>query len=199
MFDGPLRDGLPKGVELYASCDVPDLSRYGLNIFANGNGYSSEIFWKANLSAGTFVYVSKEADKFEEFFGFAPTGTSKQMNINGDDAIELVIDGAVIDTFGDVSMDGTGEGWEYKNGWASRLSGTGQDGPSFQLASWSLGKRELEGAATNADATNPMPVKQYSALQPAPPPPSPSPPPPSPPPSPPSPSPPPPSPPPLPL
>lgn len=43
--------------------------------------------------------------------------------INGDDAIELFSDGEVIDTFGDINIDGTGEPWEYKDGYAVRIGG----------------------------------------------------------------------------
>jgi hypothetical protein len=43
--------------------------------------------------------------------------------INGDDAIELFSDGEVIDTFGDINVDGTGEPWEYKDGYAVRIGG----------------------------------------------------------------------------
>ena len=84
VFDGPLPGGLPKGVELYASCDVPDLSVYGLT---SGGGTGRKDFTfdlPAGLSAGTFVYVSKETKKFAAFFGFAPTATaSSAMDING--------------------------------------------------------------------------------------------------------------------
>ena len=40
---------------------------------------------------------------------------------NGDDAIELYKNGIVIETFGDVNIDGTGELWEYKDSWAYKM------------------------------------------------------------------------------
>ena len=39
----------------------------------------------------------------------------------------------VIDTFGDINVDGTGEGWEYTDGWAYR---TGNTSTSFTLSDW---------------------------------------------------------------
>ena len=52
--------------------------------------------------------------------------TSSKLSQNGDDAIELFeSDGttfSVIDTFGDASVDGSGEVWEYANSWAYRTT-----------------------------------------------------------------------------
>ena len=55
------------------------------------------------------------------YFGFAPDYTDGAANINGDDAIELFKNAAVIDVFGDINVDGTGQPWEYKDGWAYRV------------------------------------------------------------------------------
>ncbi|MGJ8734870.1 MAG: Ig-like domain-containing protein, partial [Cellulophaga sp.] len=45
------------------------------------------------------------------------------MNQNGDDAIELFEGNDVIETYGDVNVDGTGESWEYAGSWAYKLNG----------------------------------------------------------------------------
>ena len=45
---------------------------------------------------------------------------------------------AVIDTFGDINVDGNGEAWEYLDGWASRVNETGPDGSTFVIANWSF-------------------------------------------------------------
>ena len=42
---------------------------------------------------------------------------------NGDDAIELFELGVVIETFGEIDMDGTGQAWEYTDSWAYQASG----------------------------------------------------------------------------
>ena len=170
VFDGPLPGGTPKGIELSATCAIPDLSRYGLGSANNGGGSAGVEynFGAGSLSAGAFVYVSSEAEHFEKFFGFAPSATSGAANVNGDDAIELFLDGAVVDTFGEISADGTNRPWEYLDGWAYRSSGTGPDGATFRRASWTFGGiNALDTAATNAAAASPMPIGQYS--QPSPP------------------------------
>ena len=164
VFDGPLPGGTPKGIELSATCAIPDLSRYGLGSANNGGGSAGVEynFGAGSLSAGAFVYVSSEAEHFEKFFGFAPSATSGAANVNGDDAIELFLDGAVVDTFGEISTDGTNSPWEYLDGWAYRNSGTGPDGATFQRASWTFLTNALDGAATNAAAVTPMPIGQYA-------------------------------------
>ena len=98
MFDGPLPGGLPKGVELSATCAIPDLRRYGLGSANNGGGTDGveSNLGAGSLRAGDFMYISSEADKFKKFFGFAPSATSDAIAVNGDDAIELFLDGVVV-------------------------------------------------------------------------------------------------------
>lgn len=165
VFDGPLPGGLPKGIELSATCDIPDLTRYGLGVANNGGGTDSMEYnlGAGSLSAGAFMYVSSEADRFEEFFGFAPSATSGKVAVNGDDAIELFLDDTVVDTFGEIDTDGTNRPWVYSDGWAYRVSGTGPDGATFQRASWAFsGANALDNAATNAFSLTPMPIGQYA-------------------------------------
>ena len=93
---------------------------------------------------------------------------STAINVNGDDAIELFRNGVVIDVFGTINVDGTGQPWEYTNGWAYRKLGTGADGSTFDLSSWSFsGVNALTGTTiTNATASNPFPTGLYVATEP---------------------------------
>ncbi|UPS92266.1 MULTISPECIES: lamin tail domain-containing protein [unclassified Bizionia] len=165
VFDGPLGGGTPKGVEIYVLQNVADLSLYGLGSANNGGGTDGQEFTfpAVSASAGDFIYVASEAVEFANFFGFAPDYTaSGPMGINGDDAVELFENGVVIDTFGDINVDGTGEAWEYTDGWAYRVSDTGPDG-GFVIANWSFsGIDALDGETTNAAAVTPVPVGSYS-------------------------------------
>jgi len=84
--------------------------------------------------------------------------------INGDDAIELFHNGLVVDVFGDINVDGTGEAWEYRDGWASRVDGTGPDGNLFELSNWVFsGPNALDGETENAGAGSPFPIGVYAA------------------------------------
>jgi|GEM_PF-4029262 len=166
IIDGPLTGGTPKAIELLALKDIPDLSIYGIGSANNGGGSNGQEFTlSGSASAGDYLYIaaeSTEATDFQSFFGFAPTYKSGAASINGDDAIELFMNGAVVDVFGDINVDGTGQPWEYEDGWAYRKANTGPDGSTFQLSNWLFsGVDALDGATTNATATTPVPVGNF--------------------------------------
>ena len=167
VFDGTLSGGTPKGVEVYVMDDIADLSMYGIGSANNGGGSDGEeyTFPAESATAGSFLYVTGNETEFMAFFGFAPTHIVDgfALSINGDDAVELFHNGVVEDVFGDINTDGTGEPWEYQDGWAYRVSNTGPDGSTFDLANWTFsGVNGLEGGTDNASATTPMPLGSYT-------------------------------------
>ena len=93
VYDGPLPGGLPKGVELYVTADIADLSIYGLGGANNGGGSDGQEFTFPAESAamGDTIYVATESTQFSAFFGFAPTYTSASaMSANSEDEIFLL-------------------------------------------------------------------------------------------------------------
>jgi len=167
VVDGPLIGGVPKAVELYVLNDVTDLSSYGVSSANNGAGPTGApefTFPAVGVSAGTFLYVASEATGFSDFFGFAPDYTSSAASINGDDAIELFENGVVVDVFGDVNVDGTGQPWDHVDGWAYRVADTGPDGSTFVLANWTFsGIDAFDGESSNATAATPFPIGGYTS------------------------------------
>ena len=149
VYDAQLVAGAgPKGVELYVVSDIADLSLYGIGGANNGGGSDGEEFTfpAVGATAGSYIYVTNTDAGFLSFFGFAADYVSGAMSINGNDAIELFENGNVIDTFGDINLDGTGTPWDYFDGWAKRASGSGPDGVVFDIASWTFsGINTLEG------------------------------------------------------
>ena len=157
--------GSPKAIELYVLSDISDLSLFGIGSANNGGGTDGEEFTfdAVGATAGQFIYVTNNAEDFETFFGFTPDFVNSVANNNGDDAVELFENGNVIDTFGDINVDGTGEPWEYMDGWASRLGATGPDGVVFILESWSFsGINALDGETSNDTAVTPFPIGTYA-------------------------------------
>jgi len=120
IIDGPLSGGTPKGVQLCANNAIPDLSIYGLGSANNGGGSDGEEFTfpSVSLAAGSCIWVASEASNFEMYFGFASDYTSGAMGINGDDAVELFMNGVAIDVYGDINQDGSGQPWEYLDSYA---------------------------------------------------------------------------------
>ncbi|MFY0603960.1 MAG: T9SS type A sorting domain-containing protein [Flavobacteriaceae bacterium] len=170
VYDGPLSGGTPKGVELFVLTEIPtgDLSLYGISSVSNGGGSTAgnvEFPLPTNgapIPAGTFIYVSNETTNFATFFGISTDYNTGVVNINGDDSIELYESGQIIDVFGDVDNDGTGEAWEYLDGWAYRNSNTGPEGTTFTPGNWSYsGVDGLEGETLNSTAATPFPIGTY--------------------------------------
>jgi len=168
IVDGPLGGGLPKAVELYALEDIPDLSSYGLDVVFNGglsDGAPSIQFPADAVSAGEYIYVATEVDSFNFFFGFDPDYTFGNLNFNGDDVIELYCGNDVIDVYGEVGVDGTGQPWEYTDSWAYRNDNTGPDGSTFVLGNWTIpGIDTLDGETMNSTAELPVPIGTYVAF-----------------------------------
>ena len=176
VVDGPLPNGQPRAIELYAADDVADLSLYGVGVANNGNGSDGvEYVLSGSASAGDYLYVASGTQGFIDFFGFTPTFDTGADPFNGDDAVELFFDpnglvvgnppptASVVDVFGDIAIDGTGEAWEYFDGWAYRMDDTGPDGSTFEVSNWTYsGIDALDGETTNATAATPFPIGTYS-------------------------------------
>lgn len=171
VFDGPLTSA-PRGIELYAKQNISDLSIFSIGSATNGGGSDGEEFKlpMRTIDAGTFLYVSRDSAKFHDFFGFAPDmdlipATNDAVGfLNGDDAIELFCNGQVVDIYGEINHAGSGLNWNYENGWAYRLSGTGQNGATFVPANWNVDRSALEEATTNSTATRPVPLGTYDTF-----------------------------------
>jgi len=168
VFDGPLTGGTPKAVELYVINDIADLSIYGIGSANNGGGTDGEEFTfpAGTVSAGEYIYLGHEGSNtgsFATFFGIGPDFLTSAVNVNGDDAIELFMNGSVVDVFGDSGTDGTNQGWEYLDGWAYRMDATGPDGSAWTISNWTFsGINIIDGATTNGSSELPFPVRTYS-------------------------------------
>ena len=97
-------------------------------------------------------------------FGFSPTIISSGLsNLTGNDAVELYENSSVIDVFGDINLDGTGQPWEYLRGWAYRNDSTGPDGVNFIQSNWTFsGINAFDMELMNADADPPFPIESYT-------------------------------------
>jgi len=167
ILDGPLSNGSSKGAELFVTADIADLSMYGIGSANNGGGTDGEEFtFPADAyTAGTFIYVATDSAGFFEYMGFYPDFTDSAMGVNGDDAVELFMGGNVIDIYGDINTDGSGESWEYLDSWVYRKNGTGPDGTTFVESNWTLaGVDILDGCTTNATCASVFPAGTYSAM-----------------------------------
>jgi hypothetical protein len=162
VVDGPLAGGTPKTVELFAPHGIADLSEWGLGVANNGGGSPGvEFALSGKVAGGSYLYVASEAIRFAGFFGFPPDFTTTAMNINGNDAVGLYYQDAVVDRYGDPDLDATGQPWEYTDGWAYRHD-FALSNPLFLHADWKAsGVGALDGELVNAAAAVPVPLAAY--------------------------------------
>ena len=169
IFEGNNNLGA-RGLEIQARTDISDLSKYGIGTANNGGGTDGIEYNFPNVSikAGGFFVTDDSAD-FHSFFGFAAdfvdAGFGNAINFTGDDAVELYENNTVIDVFGRINTDGTGTIWEYTDGWAHRIDGTGPDGEVFDSTNWFYsGIDVFDDISWNDSSSNPYPLGSYKPL-----------------------------------
>ena len=167
VFDGPLIGGQPKAIELYVQDSIPDLSVYAVGSANNGGGTTAPAgeftFPAISVSAGTYIHITSDSADFVTYFGTSADYVGSVAFINGDDAVELIRDGVVIDVFGVDSVDGTGQSWEYLDGWAYRKDNRGANGGVFVDTNWVYsGINAVDGCTVNSSCGSILPIGTYS-------------------------------------
>ena len=153
-FDVPSAGSDGKALHLLVGNSyIPDLSIYGLGIVNNGGGTDGQEYTFPSLSveAGSHILVARNPDAMDEYMNassnFDYVIYSEAMTQNGDDAIELFYNQEVIETFGDINVDGTGESWEYVDSWAYKVNGE-----------WTYGELNCtDGSLTTCESSCPYP------------------------------------------
>ncbi len=90
--------------------------------------------------ADTWVIAFDSAD-FQTAYSFAPDQENDSVNGNGDDAYFLYYggdhaSGTLIDMYGKVDTDGSGEAWEYTDGHAVRKRSVSQPSTTWTSSEW---------------------------------------------------------------
>ena len=165
VIDGPLSGGTPKLIEVYVINDIADLSTYGIGCANNGGGTDGqELAFAGSATAGDFIYISTNAEDLTTYFGIEADYVNSVAGVNGDDALELFSEGVVIDTFGDINTDGSGETWDYSDGWAYRTDSTGPDGATFTDSNWTFsGANAVDGCSSNSSCSSVFPIGSYTS------------------------------------
>ncbi|MCG9971936.1 Ig-like domain-containing protein [Christiangramia crocea] len=129
LWDGSGTNG-GKAVHFKANKDIEDLSIYGVGITNNGGGTDGVeyVFPQMAVEEGDDILLAREPGTIAAYFGgciddFEHVLESDSMNQNGDDGVELFNGEAVVETYGDANVDGTGEFWEYSGSWAYKING----------------------------------------------------------------------------
>jgi|TARA_B110000967_G_scaffold73750_1_gene76252 hypothetical protein len=118
-----------KAIHLVATEAISDLSIFGIGVAVNGGGSDGQDFSLVQMSvaAGDDILLANKPDEmslyFDQCIGSFEHVIDISLSVNGDDAIELFEMGEVVETFGDINVDGSGEVWEYTDSWAYKVDG----------------------------------------------------------------------------
>ena len=130
IIDFSVPEGGANGRALHflATGEIADLSIYGFGIANGGGGSDGQeyTFEAIQVAAGDDILVLRNTTAMSNYLGdcyaaFEHIYTNTGVNGSGDDAIELFMNGSVVETFGDIQNDGTGEVWEYTDSWAYKV------------------------------------------------------------------------------
>ena len=155
-----------KAIQLTANQNISDLSVYGIGVANNGGGTDGQeyTFPSISVNAGEHVFLARDTAAMSAYFGSCYSifdhylVASSSISQNGDDAIELFFNGNVIETFGDINVDGTGEPWEYLDSWAWK------DTAASNVGNWVYGGVNCsDGSTSNATSNCPYPLCGVSA------------------------------------
>ena len=164
VFDGDLSGGTPKAVELYATQDISDLSLWSLSNYNNGGSSASNTTTLSGATtAGSYLYISSDSNttNFNTWFGFNPTFTGSSPGINGDDAVGSLLNGTLVDVFGSIGTDGTGQIGRTLMVGVYRNSDTGPS-TTFSITDWTVAEDAYDGFTSNSGATLSAPVGTFT-------------------------------------
>ena len=173
----------PQFIELYATKDIPDLSKIWIYNYRNGsNNYNfrTRLTTTSGESAkkGDYILLYYDANAFNPYFDSNVTTYDKRYeNVNliysglqdGDDVFEIRygISGStheLVDVIGNRGEDGTGKSWEYKSGWIKRKINK-YPKPKFDVSDWTVCKDCLGDVDKNENAETPYTIRSYSTTE----------------------------------
>ena len=147
-----------KAIHVTATDTISDLSIYGIGVANNGGGTDGQeyTFDAISVLPGEHIIVARSIPAMTSYFDTCFTEfnhvlqATSSISQNGDDAIELFFNGNVIETFGDVNIDGTGQCWEYTDSWAFKDAGD----TNCLGGNWSFGGVDCTDLSTTSYSSN---------------------------------------------
>jgi len=150
------------------------LSKYGIDVNSNGSTTASTkpdyYFESGSLTAGSFYHIGRRSGTggggFDDWFGVAADMYTNSNTFNGNDAIILSkitsTDTVIIDVAGAPLVNGSGQPWEYKDGWLYRKNGK-EAKTTFAINDWTACNGCADTYSKNSEMPNPFPYEGYSS------------------------------------
>ncbi|MCH1485033.1 MAG: hypothetical protein L7T60_02255, partial [Flavobacteriaceae bacterium] len=135
-FSTPAGGSSGKALHLVASADIADMTAYSVTMYNNGNGVGDEgntLTLSGSASEGDNILVYRDLAALDAYmdasniFQVLIDGSVDEVpNGNGDDTVALSFNGEVVDTYGEIGVDGD-DGWTgfsmYEDSWAYLVGG----------------------------------------------------------------------------
>src|SRR6056297_1661180 len=130
-------------VEIYNATDASiDLTAgsYYLAKQSNGGNFAN-IELTGTIASGETYIIG--ATNFSTYYAVTPDITSGNISGNGDDGYFLYsggdnTTGTLVDAYGVIDVDGTGEPWEYENSRAVRAASIGSGNTTWTASEWTI-------------------------------------------------------------
>mgnify|MGYP006426734365 CR=1 FL=1 len=139
----PADESEARFVEIYnGSGETIDLGAGGWHLSRQANaGNISDIELTGTLQPGAMYLVGRSS--FESFYGFPPDVESGSISGNGDDGYFLYRGGdsetgTLVDAYGVLDQDGSGEPWEYENSQVTRNGDVTVPSPTWTASEWTI-------------------------------------------------------------
>jgi hypothetical protein len=129
-----------------------DVDTYYISKQSNGGNTWNETQLSGTICSGCIRTYAKNSGTFETKYGHAPDFSSSAVSGTGDDAYYIYSggnhnSGTLVDIYGVINQDGTGEAWEYTGSRAVRNSGITSGLVTWDASEWTI------TAATVSDMT----------------------------------------------
>lgn len=111
---------------------------------ANGSPTSwGDVLLTGIIAAGGIFNIAYNQSYFNTAWGFDPNQVSGNITGNGDDGYFLYQNGdhssgTLVDAYGVIDQDGSGEPWEYTDSKAVRKAGTTNPNPTWTASEWDI-------------------------------------------------------------
>lgn len=136
----PSNDYQARFVELanIGSTDI-ELSDYTLTKQSNGSTTNDIALNSFTMKPGYVYVIAYSTASFNAAYGCDPHQASGYINGNGNDGYFLKdSNGDIVDAYGVLGQDGTGEAWEYEDSKAIRESSVTQANSTWTAAEWTI-------------------------------------------------------------
>ena len=142
----PGNDASARFLEVYnngsSTVDFNSITVY-LERYANGGTNPQSFQLIGSLDAGEYYVIANNGSNFNIAFGFNPDAVSGIISGNGDDVYALYVNGdessgSLLDVYGEIGIDGTGEAWEYVDSRAVRNSLSYSPSSTWIASQWDI-------------------------------------------------------------